>query len=90
MQYIVALFVTALLVLQPGCAAKPEADPSTVATQDEAIKAALAAQDEGIVCEHIVRVGSRIARKVCTTAAQRQAQEEKGRKYVEHVQRRAR
>lgn len=76
-----------LLSVAGGCTSSQPAHQA--AQPDPVLEAAMAAQDQGIVCGYVARVGTRVSRKVCTTAEQRAEMRENGRLFVENIQLRA-
>lgn len=53
---------------------------------EQQLQAALLAEDLGIVCDDVQPVGSRIERRVCTTAEQRELDHVRGKRFVERIQ----
>lgn len=53
---------------------------------ERAMAAALNAEDLGIVCRDTPQVGTRIERRQCTTAEQREEMHQSGKRFVERIQ----
>lgn len=77
----VDLIFVALLQAVAGDPAAP-----TAPTETQVAQAPAAAEDEGIRCERQAIVGTRLAQRVCTTAAQRREMEEYARTQIHRGQ----
>ena len=83
-----ALTVACILASTSGCATSFQEDPQVAqrAELERHIAAALLAEDQGVICENVQPVGTRIERRQCTTAEQREEMHKTGKQFVERIQ----
>lgn len=81
-----AIGTLALLALAACTAVEPSPQVAKRIELEKAMAAALNAEDLGIICRDTSQVGTRIERRQCTTAEQREEMHQSGKRFVERIQ----